>query len=190
MGGSAAHAGHAFAIAGYDERAASRVQELPGSDRRSHGVAILGYEDWIATAMDCWVAQLGVVTAEHRELSQRATLKMSGGRASPRARCCAIASSPYIVNLGNDGQLSASGPASAPRPDDLRALAGPCLERASGEHWEFGTGRSTSASSPTAAWLAKRQQPWSRRADPEAYENRHPARLPDVETGFSTRWPT
>jgi hypothetical protein len=132
--GSAAHAGHAFAIVGYDERG-FLVQNSWGADWGSYGYAILGYEDWIANAMDCWVAQLGVVTAEHRELSQRATLKMSGKHVSLAASTVLRNRelSPYIVNMGNDGQLSASGQFRT-TPDDLRALAGPCLDRAR-EQW-------------------------------------------------------
>ncbi|HRI18976.1 MAG TPA: C1 family peptidase, partial [Burkholderiaceae bacterium] len=125
--GHAAHAGHAFAIVGYDERG-FLVQNSWGTDWGSYGYAILGYEDWIANAMDCWVAQLGVVTAEHRELSRRATLKMSGSRVALAASAVLRNRelSPYIVNMGNDGQLSASGQFRT-TPDDLRALAGVCL---------------------------------------------------------------
>ena len=183
-GGSAAHAGHAFAIVGYDERG-FLVQNSWGSDWGSHGVAILGYEDWIANAMDCWVAQLGVVTAEHRELSRRATLKMSGGRvalaASQVLRNREL--SPYIVNLGNDGQLSASGQFRT-TPDDLRALAGPCLDRAR-EQWGLQDGPvdvcifahgglvdETAAAEVAARWI------------PKLYENRILPVFLMWETGF------
>ena len=128
--GEAAHAGHAFTIVGYDERG-FLIQNSWGPEWGSYGYAILGDQDWIVNAMDCWVAQLGVVTAEHRELSQRATLKMVAGHVSLAAsrvlRNREI--SPYIVNLGNDGQLSVSGEFRT-SPDDVQALAGVHLERA------------------------------------------------------------
>lgn len=132
--GSAAHAGHAFAIVGYDERG-FLVQNSWGTDWGSYGYAILGYDDWLANAMDCWVAQLGVVTNEHEELARRATLKMTGGKvalaASKVLRNREI--SPFIVNLGNNGQLSVSGEFRT-SPDDVQALAGVHLERAR-EQW-------------------------------------------------------
>jgi hypothetical protein len=128
--GEAAHAGHAFTLVGYDERG-FLVQNSWGPEWGSYGYAILGYEDWLANAMDCWVAQLGVVTSEHRELSQRATLKMVGNHVSLAAsrvlRNREI--SPYIVNLGNDGHLSVSGEFRT-SPDDVQALAGVMLDRA------------------------------------------------------------
>jgi Papain family cysteine protease len=182
--GSAAHAGHAFAIVGYDERG-FLVQNSWGSDWGSHGYAILGYEDWIANAMDCWVAQLGVVTAEHRELSQRATLKMSGSRVALAASTVLRNRelSPYIVNMGNDGQLSASGQFRT-TPDDLRALAGPCLDRAR-EQWGLQDGPvdvcifahgglvdETAAAEVAARWI------------PKLYENRILPVFLMWETGF------
>lgn len=128
--GEAAHAGHAFALVGYDERG-FLVQNSWGPEWGSHGYAILGYEDWLANAMDCWVAQLGVVTSEHKELSQRGTLKLSKGHVSLAAsqvlRNREI--SPYIVNLGNNGQLSVAGDFRT-TPDDVEALAGVSLDRA------------------------------------------------------------
>lgn len=184
QGGHAAHPGHAFAIVGYDERS-FLVQNSWGTDWGSYGYAILAYEDWIANAMDCWVAQLGVVTAEHRELSRRATLKMSGRRvalaASQVLRNREL--SPYIVNMGNDGQLSASGQFRT-TPDDLRALAGICLDRAR-EQWGLQNGPvdvcifahgglvdETAAAEVAARWI------------PRLYENRILPVFLMWETGF------
>lgn len=128
--GAAAHAGHAFAIVGYNERG-FLVQNSWGTDWGSYGYAILAYDDWLKNAMDCWVAQLGVVTAEHRELSHRATLKMQQGKvalaASEVLRNREIA--PFVVNMGNNGALSNSGDFRT-SPDDVKALAGVQLERA------------------------------------------------------------
>ena len=43
------------------------------------GFACLTYEDWLENAMDCWVAQLGVVTEQHREASAATTLRVVDG---------------------------------------------------------------------------------------------------------------
>lgn len=115
--------GHAFAIVGYNEQG-FLIQNSWGAGWGSHGYAILTYEDWLENAMDCWVAQLGVVTREHRAISvsntlrtdRRGRVELAGG-VILRNREIA----PFIVNLGNDGELSRSGEFRT-TPDDLRAL--------------------------------------------------------------------
>ena len=54
-------AGHAFAIVGYT-REASSSRTRGATAGGPAGSRILTYEDWLEHAMDCWVAQLGVVT--------------------------------------------------------------------------------------------------------------------------------
>ena len=54
-------AGHAFAIVGYTERGFV-IHNSWGDTWGAGGFAILPYADWRQNAMDCWVAQLGVVT--------------------------------------------------------------------------------------------------------------------------------
>jgi hypothetical protein len=123
QGGHAEHAGHAFAIVGYNERG-FLIQNSWGTDWGSHGYAILTYDDWLRNAMDCWVAQLGVVTRDHTEISKAITLRTDkAGRVSLAAsevlRNREI--SPFILNMGHDGALSNSG-VFRTGPDDVRAL--------------------------------------------------------------------
>jgi hypothetical protein len=123
QGGQADHPGHAFAIVGYNERG-FLIQNSWGPEWGSHGYAILGYDDWLRNAMDCWVAQLGVVTRDHTAISKAISLRTdAAGRvalaASEVLRNREI--SPFIVNMGNNGALSNSG-AFRTQPDDVRAL--------------------------------------------------------------------
>lgn len=117
------HGGHAFAIVGYNERG-FLIQNSWGADWGSYGYAVLAYDDWMRNAMDCWVAQLGVVTQDHTALSRSITLRTDKqGRvalaASDVLRNREIA--PFIVNMGNNGALSNSG-VFRTQPDDVRAL--------------------------------------------------------------------
>ena len=122
--GEAAHAAHAYAIVGYDHRG-FLVQNSWGDGWGSGGFAILTYDDWLLNAMDCWVAQLGVVTSDHEALSRSITLRTEKktGRvqlaASPVLRNRELA--PFIVNVGNNGQLSNRGEFRT-TPDDVRAI--------------------------------------------------------------------
>lgn len=129
-GGDAEHAGHAFAIVGYNERG-FLIQNSWGPAWGSHGLALMTYPDWLANAIDCWVAQLGVVTQDHRELARADTLRTRAGRvqlaASPVLRQREIA--PFVVNVGRGGALANAG-VFRTRPDDVRALAELQLARA------------------------------------------------------------
>lgn len=123
QGGSAAHPGHAFAIVGYNEKG-FLIQNSWGADWGSYGYAILTYDDWLRNAMDCWVAQLGVVTREHEDIAKSVSLRTSkDGRvalaASQVLRNREI--SPFIINMGNNGALSNSG-SFRTTPDDVRAI--------------------------------------------------------------------
>jgi len=122
-GGTAAHPGHAFAIVGYNEKG-FLVQNSWGTDWGSYGYAILSYDDWLRNAMDCWVAQLGVVTREHEDIAKSVSLRTGkDGRvalaASQVLRNREI--SPFIINMGNNGALSNSG-SFRTTPDDVRAI--------------------------------------------------------------------
>ncbi len=121
--GSAAHSGHAFALVGYNERG-FLVQNSWGTDWGSHGYALLTYDDWLRNAMDCWVAQIGVVTQDHEAISRAITLRTGADgkvalAASDVLRDREIA--PFILNLGNNGKLSNSG-VFRTQPDDVRAI--------------------------------------------------------------------
>jgi hypothetical protein len=130
--------GHAFAIVGYDERG-FLLQNSWGASWGTRGYAILGYDDWLENAMDCWVAQLGVVTAEHRAIARAASLRtdrrgqveLAGGEVLRNREI-----SPFVINVGNNGRLSNSGWFRT-TADDVRAIVEVHLARAR-ELWQAG----------------------------------------------------
>jgi hypothetical protein len=104
--------GHAFAIIGYDEHG-FLVLNSWGKGWGRDGTAILSYEDWLAHAMDCWVAQLGVVTDQHRAVSNTATLRTSKATGVVQLATDRTLRqhelSPFIIDMENNGDLSQSG---------------------------------------------------------------------------------
>lgn len=130
--------GHAFVIVGYDARG-FRVLNSWGEDWGDGGFATLTYEDWLAHAMDCWVAQLGVVTAQHEAVAGAVTLRTdSAGHVTlaslPLLHQREIA--PFIVNMENNGDLSTSGKFRTTR-SDLQALLDIHLDHAR-KRWGLG----------------------------------------------------
>lgn len=125
--GSAAHGGHAFAILGYDARGFI-IQNSWGPTWGRHGQAVMSYEDWLENGWDCWVAQLGVVTHTHEALAGTGSLRLAAGPAG-QARVTLARDpvlrdrelSPYILNMGNNGDLSNSG-SFRTLPGDVEAL--------------------------------------------------------------------
>ena len=131
--------GHAFAIVGYD-RAGFLVQNSWGEGWGDRGFATLTYEDWLENAMDCWVAQLGVVTDEHRRVASAATPTATGRRSlssDPVLQNHQLA--PYVVDMENNGRLSTSGTFRT-HADDVRALVTDYLDAARRE-WNVKPGR-------------------------------------------------
>ncbi|MEO7917128.1 MAG: N-acetylmuramidase domain-containing protein [Dokdonella sp.] len=130
--------GHAFAIVGYTADGFI-IQNSWGTRWGRAGFAVLTYTDWRANAMDCWVCQLGVVTAEHKAVASASSLRFvkSGSgvqdgnvAASGTAGKVLLASnevlatheiSPFIVDMGNEGRLSDRG-LFRTGPDDLESL--------------------------------------------------------------------
>lgn len=121
-----ADGGHAFAIVGYDEHG-FLIQNSWGPEWGDDGFATLRYEDWVENAMDCWVAQLGVVTEQHVEVSKSLSL-----RASMEAGAVTVSLaierelrtreiSPFVIDMENNGRLSQSGEFRT-QEADLRAL--------------------------------------------------------------------
>ncbi len=102
--------GHAFVIVGYTS-AGFIIQNSWDTIWGSGGRAILSYEDWLDNAMDCWVAQIGVVTDLHLEIAQSPTLRTRDGKvqlaAETNLRRREIA--PFIVDVENNGRLSNTG---------------------------------------------------------------------------------
>jgi len=107
---SPADGGHAFVIVGYTPDGFI-IQNSWGTVWGSHGFAILTYADWTAHAMDCWVAQLGVVTHQATEIAQAPSLRVHAGKvvvaADVLSRNREIA--PFIIDMENNGELSQSG---------------------------------------------------------------------------------
>ena len=90
-----ADGGHAFAIVGYDDARAS-CSRTPGvAAWGRNGIARLLYDDWLEHAMDCWVAQLGVVDfgASARSPPRRRCACAASGSSSRRTSRCATARS-------------------------------------------------------------------------------------------------
>lgn len=102
--------GHAFAIVGYNQ-VGFIVHNSWGTDWGTKGLAVLPYGDWLDNAMDCWVAQLGVVTEQHLRIAQSPTLRLESGKvqlageSSLRRREI----SPFIIDMENNGRLSNTG---------------------------------------------------------------------------------
>jgi hypothetical protein len=136
---SAADGGHAFAIVGYN-RDGFIVQNSWGPGWGDGGFATLTYEDWRENAMDCWVAQLGVVTEEHKQVAKSPTpvgVHGAAGLSSDRVlQNHQLA--PYVIDMENNGQLSRSG-AFRTGEDDVRALVTDYLDAACRD-WKISAG--------------------------------------------------
>jgi hypothetical protein len=105
-----ADGGHAFVIIGYNQDGFI-IQNSWGTKWGSGGRALLSYEDWLDNAMDCWVAQLGVVTHLHEEIAASTSLRTRAGKvqiaADPTLRTREI--NPFIIDMENNGKLSNTG---------------------------------------------------------------------------------
>jgi len=114
--------GHAFVIVGYD-REGFIIQNSWGADWGARGLAVLTYEDWLEHAMDCWVAQLGVVTDQHLEVASALSLRVEKRKVKLATdtilRDREI--SPFIIDMENNGHLSSSG-AFRTQEGDVKAL--------------------------------------------------------------------
>jgi hypothetical protein len=123
--------GHAITFVGYNERG-FLLQNSWDRSWGTWGYAILTYDDWLENAMDCWVAQLGVVTEEHRAIARSSTL-----RTDPAGRVELAAStvlrdreiSPFVVGMGSNGLLSTTG-VFRTSADDVRAIVDVHLHKA------------------------------------------------------------
>ncbi len=103
--------GHAFVIVGYDA-AGFFVLNSWGRGWGDDGFARLRYEDWLESAMDCWVVQLGVVTEQHRAVASARTLRTDHEghvTLAPTEELRNKELTPLIVDVQNDGRLSRSG---------------------------------------------------------------------------------
>jgi hypothetical protein len=102
-----ADSGHAVAIVGYTENGFI-VQNSWGEDWGERGFALLPYEDWMLHATDVWAAQLGVpVITDLWERSNVADTTAGLQRAATAIPLADIR--PFVVDVGNNGELSRSG---------------------------------------------------------------------------------
>jgi hypothetical protein len=122
--------GHAFVIVGYNSRGFV-IQNSWGTSWGSGGFALLTYEDWTANAMDCWVAQLGVETEQHKKIAASLSLRVEAGKVKLASDAVLRARelSPFIVDMENNGRLSSSG-VFRTQPGDLDALTNMHIEAA------------------------------------------------------------
>jgi len=115
--------GHAFAIVGYT-REGFIVQNSWGEQWGQGGFGVLPYADWLENAMDCWVVQLGVVTAEHEKVAAASSLRVEDGHVA-LARDPVLADheiAPFVINTENNGRLSQRGRFYTREEDMVRLL--------------------------------------------------------------------
>lgn len=126
----ASDGGHAFVIVGYN-RLGFIVQNSWDTTWGSGGRAILTYEDWLENAMDCWVAQIGVVTELHETIARSSSLRVQDGKVQLASNSVLSAReiSPFIIDMENNGRLSTTG-AYRTQPSDVTALVTQHLEQA------------------------------------------------------------
>ncbi|HEX4984783.1 MAG TPA: C1 family peptidase [Burkholderiales bacterium] len=97
--------GHAFALVGFNEKGFI-IQNSWGESFGAGGFAILTYADWLANAMDAWVAALGVPGVVLGQIAA------GGGAAAARAGAAhgqwwdQTTAYQHSVVLGNDGRVS------------------------------------------------------------------------------------
>lgn len=102
-----AEAGHAVALVGYT-RDGFIVQNSWGMAWGSGGFALLPYEDFVLHVTDVWVAQIGVPLSMDLWAPQQAADTTSGRYRATREIPLAEVR-PFIVDVGNNGELSQSG---------------------------------------------------------------------------------
>lgn len=101
-----ATSGHAVALAGYTAEGFI-VQNSWGPGWGEGGFALLPYEDYMLHATDVWAAQLGVPVKIDLWAQGYADTTAGAQRAAPIVPLAEIR--PYVVNVGNNGELSQSG---------------------------------------------------------------------------------
>lgn len=102
-----ADSGHAVALVGYTKQGFI-VQNSWGPKWGAKGFALLPYEDYLLHVTDVWVAQLGVPLAVDLWSAQGATDSMSG-RYRGKQKIPLADIRPYVVDIGNNGELSQNG---------------------------------------------------------------------------------
>lgn len=101
-----ADGGHAIAIVGYSPQGFI-IQNSWGPDWGAGGFALLPYEDFLMHATDVWVAQLGVPVTMDLWAGDK-SIDTAGIQRTSRAIPLADIR-PYVIDVGNNGELSDSG---------------------------------------------------------------------------------
>lgn len=114
-----ASSGHAIALVGYT-RDGFIVQNSWGGTWGSAGFALLPYEDFLMHTTDLWVAQLGVPLSIDL-WSRKNTADTTSGRSRTTREIPLAEVRPFVVDVGNNGELSDSGNYWTSE-DDLRRL--------------------------------------------------------------------
>jgi hypothetical protein len=111
--------GHAVALVGYT-RDGFIVQNSWGKSWGSGGFALLPYEDFLMHVTDVWVAQIGVPLSV--DLWTRTdTADTTSGRSRTTREIPLSEVRPFVVDVGNNGELSESGNYWTSQ-DDIRRL--------------------------------------------------------------------
>lgn len=98
--------GHAFAIVGYNEEG-FWFQNSWGTSWGKDGFGFITYDDWSKNGTDVWVARLAVHAVFKNTSSQSFSFSLTNVSKSAQLYNDL---KPHIVNIGNDGKLSTSGP--------------------------------------------------------------------------------
>lgn len=116
-----ADGGHAVAIVGYAEQGFI-IQNSWGPGWGAGGFALLPYEDYMLHATDVWVAQLGVpVSVDVWAGEEKKNDKVSEGASRALPALTLDTLRPYVIDVGNNGELSGNGDYWT-TPEDLERL--------------------------------------------------------------------
>lgn len=102
-----AESGHAVAIVGYTKQGFI-IQNSWGPKWGAKGFALLPYEDYLIHVTDIWVAQLGVPLAIDLWKDEGAADSV-GGRYRGNQKIPLADIRPFVVDIGNNGELSQDG---------------------------------------------------------------------------------
>ena len=103
-----ADAGHAVAIVGYAAQGFI-IQNSWGPGWGAAGFALLPYEDYLLHATDVWVAQLGVPLSVDVWNAPEKDAAIAKGAARTLPALTPASLRPYVIDVGNNGELSACG---------------------------------------------------------------------------------
>jgi hypothetical protein len=110
--------GHAFAIVGYNAQG-FWVQNSWGGEWGIEGCALLTYDDWLDTAMDAWVAQLGVPI--NVTTAAGTAVALSGVVKNVQPQPIKFVS-PFVISVGANGQLRSTGTYATSESDLVRTF--------------------------------------------------------------------